>query len=67
MATVTCAASGTGDFTLTLGTTTYQCVTDSPPFVLLDQGGMTQADFDQLWPLLLLMVITSYMVRKMFA
>lgn len=62
---------GTLDFTLTLpGPVVYDCAAETAPILLVEQGGLNKAEFDELWPLLLLMVVTSYglyMVRRMFA
>jgi hypothetical protein len=67
MSALTCQSSGAGDFTLTIDSVSYQCVTDSPPLVLLAQGGMTLSDFNILWPALIGLMVTGFIVKRLLA
>jgi hypothetical protein len=56
------------DFVLSLDGVSHYCTTSTPPIVLLESGAMTSSEFNELWPLLLLMVVTAfglYATRKM--
>jgi hypothetical protein len=70
MAGLVCTSTGSGDFSLQIDATVYACTADTAPILLVENGGLSQAEFNELWPLLLLMIVTAFglfMVRRMFA
>jgi hypothetical protein len=57
---LTCSSSGQGTFELVIDSTTYECVADTAPILLVENGGLTGAEFAELWPLLLVMLVTAW-------
>jgi hypothetical protein len=52
------------DFSLQLSGTTHYCDNPSSPILLVEQGGMTQAEFNTLWPLLMGLFVTGWIVQR---
>ena len=65
MAEVTCVQDPNAphSFEMQFGTTTYQCVSQQSPVVLLNQGGMSADDFYALWPALVGLMVTGFIFK----
>jgi hypothetical protein len=64
---ISCTATEPASYqtVLVLDAVTYYCDTTSPPLVVLEQGGMTLEEFNTLWPLLLGLMVTGFLVQQL--